>query len=179
MADMIRIRTSVSWLTGCFGSSPSRQALEPSPWFSCPMYLLRELASSPVQLARATTYLQRRVSTTSRWEMVNVTVGGYGFPYLHQKDIFSPGLTDVDVERTSLYAGLLVLKAANWSLTYEVQMFGGGEIDLGSYAPVALDFEYAFDMAGRLEFYPSTMAQVSTIGVKPVGRRVMKVVLSR
>ena len=97
---------------------------------------------------------------------VNVTVGGYGFPYLHQKDIFSPGLTDVDVERTSLYAGLLVLKAANWSLTYEVQMFGGGEIDLGSYAPVALDFEYAFDMAGRLEFYPSTMAQVSTIGVE-------------
>ena len=97
---------------------------------------------------------------------VNVTVGAYGFPYLHQKDIFSPGLTDVDVERTSLYAGLLVLKAANWSLTYEVQMFGGGEIDLGSYAPVALDFEYAFDMAGRLEFYPSTMAQVSTIGVE-------------
>ena len=97
---------------------------------------------------------------------VNVTVGGYGFPYLHQKDIFSPGLTDVDVERTSLYAGLLVLKAANWSLTYEVQMFGGGEIDLGSYAPVALDFEYAFDMAGRLEFYPSTMAQVSAIGVE-------------
>ena len=103
---------------------------------------------------------------------VNVTVGAYGFPYLHQNDIFSstdpdnPGLTDVDVDRTALYAGLLVLKAANWSLTYEVQMFGGGEIYLGSFAPVALDFEYAFDMAGRLELYPSTMAQVSTIGVE-------------
>ncbi len=97
---------------------------------------------------------------------VNVTVGAYGFPYLHQKDIFSPGLTDVDVDRTSLYAGLLVLKAANWSLTYEVQMFGGGEIYLGSFAPVALEFDYAFDMAGRLEIHPSTMAQVSTIGVE-------------
>ena len=103
---------------------------------------------------------------------VNVTVGAYGFPYLHQNNIFSstdpenPGLTDVDVDRTGLYAGLLVLKAANWSFTYEVQMFGGGDIYLGSYAPVSLDFEYAFDMAGRLELYPSTMAQVSTIGVE-------------
>jgi len=103
---------------------------------------------------------------------VNVTVGAYGFPYLHQNDIFSstdpdmPGLTGVDVDRTSLYAGLLVLKAANWSFTYEVQMFGGGEIDLGSFAPVSLDFDYAFDMAGRLEVYPSMMAQVSAIGIE-------------
>ena len=28
------------------------------------------------------------------------------------------------------------------------------------------DFEYAFDMAARLELYPSMMAQVSTIGVE-------------
>ena len=98
---------------------------------------------------------------------VNVTIGAYGFPYLHQKDIFSPGFTDVDVDRTGLYSGLLVLKAANWSFTYEVQMFGGGELELGSIAPGASwDFEYAFDMAGRLELYPSMMAQVSTIGVE-------------
>ena len=52
-------------------------------------------------------------------------------------------------------------------------MFGGGELALsGSIAPVktpqvrAWDFEYAFDMAGRLELYPSMMAQVSTIGVE-------------
>ena len=96
---------------------------------------------------------------------VNVTVGAYGFPYLHQNNIFSDiGFTDIDVDRTSLYSGLLVLKAANWSFTYEVQVFGGGEIYLGSYAPVELDFEYAFDMAGRLELYPAAMAQVSTIG---------------
>ena len=101
---------------------------------------------------------------------INVTVGAYGFPYLHQKDIFSPGFTGVDVDRTGLYSGLLVLKAANWSFTYEVQMFGGGELALGSIAPdapgAAWDFEYAFDMAGRLELYPSMMAQVSTIGVE-------------
>ena len=104
---------------------------------------------------------------------INVTVGAYGFPYLHQNDIFNGvtlnglELTDLNVDRTSLYAGLLVLKAANWSLTYEVQMFGGGEIELGSLAPgAAWDFEYAFDMAARLELYPSMMAQVSAIGIE-------------
>ena len=113
---------------------------------------------------------------------VNVTVGAYGFPYLHQNNVFSDiGLgNDWDVDRTGLYSGLLVLKAANWSFTYEVQMFGGGEItggllpdadnpgellDLNALG-LAFDFEYAFDMAGRLELYPSMMAQVSTIGVE-------------
>ena len=97
---------------------------------------------------------------------VNVTVGAYGFPYLHQNNIL--GVWDVD--RTSLYAGMLVLKGASWSLTYEVQMFGGGEVDTtGAPTPFnfgKLDLEYAFDMAGRLEFYPSTVAQISTIGIE-------------
>ena len=106
---------------------------------------------------------------------VNVTVGAYGFPYLHQNNIFSPGLGyNWDVDRTSLYSGLLVLKAASWSLTYEVQMFGGGELAAGTLEPIGgadftgadVEFDYAFDMAGRLEIYPSMMAQVSTIGVE-------------
>ena len=101
---------------------------------------------------------------------VNVTVGAYGFPYLHQNNIFSQGgASGWDVDRTSLYAGMLVLKGASWSLTYEVQMFGGGELDtpLGADgANFPLDLEYAFDMAGRLEFHPSMMAQVSTIGLE-------------
>ncbi len=101
---------------------------------------------------------------------INVTVGGYAFPYLHQENIFSPGFGyDFDVERTSLYSGLLVLKASNWSFTYEVQMFGGGELtnpELGALPAGEFEFDYAFDMAGRLEFYPSTMAQVSTIGLE-------------
>ena len=105
---------------------------------------------------------------------VNVTVGGYGFPYLHQDNVFSPGLGySWDVDRTGLYAGLLVLKAANWSFTYEVQMFGGGELKAGLLpngtdltGQAEFEFDYAFDMAGRLEFYPSTMAQVSAIGVE-------------
>ncbi len=93
---------------------------------------------------------------------VNVTVGAYGFPYLHQNDVLESAFeTDIyDVDRSSLYAGLLVLKAASWSLTYEVQMFGGGELE--NFA----DFDYAFDMAGRLELYPSMMAQVSTVGIE-------------
>ena len=111
---------------------------------------------------------------------INVTIGAYGFPYLHQNNIFSDiGLgDDWDVDRTSLYSGLLVLKAANWSFTYEVQVFGGGEVT-GGLLPdgmggltdlnaLGVDFEldYAFDMAGRLEFHPSMMAQVSTIGIE-------------
>ena len=99
-----------------------------------------------------------------------MTVGAYGFPYLHQNNIFSTGgASGWDVDRTGLYSGLLVLKAANWSLTYEVQMFGGGDLDtpLGADgANFPLGLEYAFDMAGRLELYPSMMAQVSTIGVE-------------
>ena len=111
---------------------------------------------------------------------INVTIGAYGFPYLHQNNIFSDiGLgDDWDVDRTSLYSGLLVLKAANWSFTYEVQVFGGGEVT-GGLLPdgmggltdlnaLGVDFEldYAFDMAGRLEFHPSMMAQVSTVGIE-------------
>ena len=118
---------------------------------------------------------------------INVTVGAYGFPYLHQNNIFSSLRNPIptghgddgahtaitgfgnnwDVDRTSLYSGLLVLKAANWSLTYEVQMFGGGELTSGGDGTGApFEFDYAFDMAGRLELYPSMMAQVSTIGVE-------------
>ena len=103
---------------------------------------------------------------------VNVTIGGYAFPYLHQNNIFSSDSAGSawDLDRTSLYSGLLVLKGASWSFTYEVQMFGGGnglDTPLGADgANLTLDLEYAFDMAGRLEFYPSTIAQVSTIGIE-------------
>lgn len=102
---------------------------------------------------------------------INVTVGGYAFPYLHQNNVFSTDAsgTGWDLDRTGLYSGLLVLKAADWSFTYEVQVFGGGQLDtpLGAGgANFPLDLEYAFDMAGRLEFHPSMIAQVSTIGVE-------------
>ncbi len=95
---------------------------------------------------------------------VNVTIGGYAFPYLHQNNIFSPGFGyDWDVDRTGLYSGLLVLKSDMWSFTYEVQMFGGGELKTGA---TPYDFDYAFNMAGRLELYPSMMSQVSAIGLE-------------
>ena len=107
---------------------------------------------------------------------INVTVGAYGFPYIHQDNIFSDiGLgNNWDVDRTSLYSGMLVLKGSNWSFTYEVQMFGGGELTAGLIPDGAggltdltgaeFEFDYAFDMAGRLEVHPSMLAQVSTVG---------------
>ena len=101
---------------------------------------------------------------------VNMTVGAYGFPYLHQNNIFSPALGyNWDLDRSALYAGMLALKGDNWSFNYEVQMFGGGTLDTplgaeGANFPIKLG--YAFDMAGRLEYYPSMMAQVTTIGLE-------------
>ena len=95
---------------------------------------------------------------------INVTVGAYGFPYIHQDNIFSDvGFSGWNVDRTSLYSGMLVLKGSNWSFSYEAQMFGGGELTAGS-PDVELEFDYAFDMAGRLEVHPAMLAQVSTVG---------------
>ena len=102
---------------------------------------------------------------------VNMTVGAYAFPYIHQNNIFSSpgGSFGWDLDRTALYSGMLALKADSWSFNYEVQMFGGGTLDTplgasGANFPIKLG--YAFDMAGRLEYYPSMMAQVTTIGLE-------------
>ena len=94
---------------------------------------------------------------------VNVTVGAYGFPYLHQNNIFATDNagTQYDLDYTSWYSGLLVLKAADWSFTYEVHAVGGNELETPN-GPIELD--YTFDMAGRLEVHPSMLAQVSTVG---------------
>ena len=108
---------------------------------------------------------------------VNMTVGGYAFPYLHQNNVFTtPGLTGTggtgdlgygwDLDRTGLYAGMLALKADSWSFNYEVQMFGGGKLESGLAALGTYKLGYSFDMAGRLEYYPSMMAQVTTIGLE-------------
>ncbi len=97
---------------------------------------------------------------------VNVTVGAYGFPYMHQDNvdatvtgdgIYNDGIYNID--RYAWYSGLLVLKAPAWSLTYEAHIVGGGDLD-----PLPVDVGYAFNMVGRLEAYPSMMAQVSTVG---------------
>ena len=102
---------------------------------------------------------------------VNMTVGGYAFPYLHQNNVFAPtnfggGGYAWDLDRTSLYAGMLALKGDSWSFNYEVQMFGGGKLDTGLANNPSLKLGYAFNMAGRLEYYPSMMAQVATIGLE-------------
>ena len=89
---------------------------------------------------------------------INVTVGGYAFPYMHQNNIDDGAL---DLDRYAWYSGLLVLKAPAWSLTYEGHFMGGGEVE-----PLDIDIDYAFNMAARLEVMPSMMAQVSTIGLE-------------
>ena len=60
---------------------------------------------------------------------VNVTVGAYGFPYLHQNDVLA--VAGLDVDRTSLYSGLLVLKSASLELNLrgpDVRRWGFGQV---------------------------------------------------
>lgn len=99
---------------------------------------------------------------------LNVTIGGYAFPYLHQENIFSSadGTFGWDANRTGLYSGLVVVKAENWTFNYEIQMFGGGELDtpLGAEgANFPLDLGYAFDMVARFELYTSLMSQMKSM----------------
>ena len=103
---------------------------------------------------------------------VNVTVGAYGFPYLHQNNIFSDGRCLLVGMLTALrfipVFSFLRLRAGASHTKFK--MFGGGELDYSSRRVHGrcpeLEFDYAFDMVGRLELYPSMMAQVSTIGVE-------------
>ena len=93
---------------------------------------------------------------------VNVTVGAYGFPYMHQNNITG----GIDLDRYAWYSGLLVLKGPAWNFTYEVHSMGGEGLDSTETGARVVDIDYAFDMAARLEVHPSMMAQVSTVGVE-------------
>ena len=66
---------------------------------------------------------------------MNLTVGGYVFPYIHQNNFGAPDpLTGAsfskagDLERFTLYAGLIDLKTDTWRLVGELQG-GWGEIE--------------------------------------------------
>ncbi|NIQ14944.1 MAG: hypothetical protein GTO02_11295 [Candidatus Dadabacteria bacterium] len=95
-------------------------------------------------LAAAVIYNQQMGGT-------NVTIGGYAFPYLHQNNIL--GVDSLDVDRAGLYAGLIDLKSDQWRFVYEVQMFEGSFED--GFLGNNIDIDPQFDMAARVEFYPS------------------------
>jgi hypothetical protein len=61
----------------------------------------------------------------------NLTVGGYVFPYIHQENVFAvqpagaPQAFDLDLNRATLWAGLLDIKTDLWRLVGEIQGLQG------------------------------------------------------
>ncbi|MDA2918709.1 hypothetical protein MYX76_04325 [Desulfobacterota bacterium AH_259_B03_O07] len=89
----------------------------------------------------------------------NFTIGGYVFPYIHQDNIFSgppatvgAGVTDLNLDRLTLWAGLIDIKTDLWRLVAEYQNVQG---------EVALEGDDLFDITAhnllfaiRAEVYP-------------------------
>lgn len=65
----------------------------------------------------------------------NLTVGGYVFPYIHQENIFHapptgvPQAADLDLQRATLWAGVVDVKTDLWRLVGEIQGLQGN-VDL-------------------------------------------------
>ena len=92
---------------------------------------------------------------------INFTLGGYVFPYIHQNNFGSPQpLTGAafsrvgDLERFTLYAGLIDLKTDTWRLVGELQG-GWGEIENFTGPGITADISNQLLWAVRGEIYPS------------------------
>ena len=97
---------------------------------------------------------------------INLTVGGYVFPYIHQNNFGAPDpLTGDafsktgDLERFTLYAGLIDLKTDTWRLVGELQG-GFGEIENFLVAGQTADISNQLLWAVRGELYPSWPVKV-------------------
>ena len=91
----------------------------------------------------------------------NLTIGGYIFPYIHQENIFTgtPGVNApittgaLDLNRFTLYSGLIDIKSDLWRLVGEVQG-GWGEIQVDATDDV-IDIDSSnLLFAIRAEIYP-------------------------
>ncbi len=96
----------------------------------------------------------------------NFTLGGYVFPYIHQTNINSvplsgtdptappnaaAGASGVDVERLTLFSGLLDVKTDLWRLVGEFQAWQGNFAIEGAND---LDVDLSWIWAARAEVYP-------------------------
>ena len=94
---------------------------------------------------------------------VNVTVGGYVFPYIHQ-DNFLGGFGNLD--RYTLYSGLVDLKAEGWKFTGEVQG-GFGEITgLAGSPDGKSSIKNALIWAVRAEYLAPTLEYLNVVGAE-------------
>jgi len=97
---------------------------------------------------------------------VNLTLGGYVFPYIHQNNFGAPepltgdSFSAVgDLERFTLYAAVVDLKTDTWRLVGELQG-GWGEIENFTAPGVTADISNQLLWAVRGELYPSWPVKV-------------------
>ena len=87
---------------------------------------------------------------------INVTVGGYTFPYIHQDNIGTPAggpfAGAVDLDYFWLYSGLIDLKTDAWRLVGELQG-GFGKIKVQGSPDVNIDNQLLWAVRGEL--YPN------------------------
>ncbi|MCY3972774.1 MAG: hypothetical protein OXF52_00975 [Candidatus Dadabacteria bacterium] len=98
---------------------------------------------------------------------VNVTVGGYIFPYIHQDNFLGGGGS---LDRYTLYSGLVDLKAEGWKFTGEVQG-GFGEITNISFPTLGLAADTvkannALIWAVRAEYLAPTLEYLNVVGAE-------------
>jgi hypothetical protein len=88
----------------------------------------------------------------------NLTVGGYVFPYIHQENIFdvppagAPQAFDIDLQRATLWAGVVDLKTDLWRLVGEIQGLQG-KVDINGTPLLDLTAGNLL-FAVRAEVYP-------------------------
>ena len=103
---------------------------------------------------------------------VNVTVGGYIFPYIHQDEFLhtlnpaNNGVGFGDLDRYTLYSGLVDLKAEGWKFTGEVQG-GFGEITgLVFGGTTSSKIKNALIWAVRAEYLAPTLEYLNVVGAE-------------
>jgi len=104
---------------------------------------------------------------------VNVTFGGFYFPWFQQDNIalsttlspdgafgdFGPAANGFfDVDRVGLYSVYLDLKGESWRFAYEVDMQEGTIENFGVDGGPSVDIDLQYEMVGRFEYYPSAHA---------------------
>lgn len=114
---------------------------------------------------------------------INVTLGGYVFPYIHQDDFLgslgdlsaagittccSEGVGFGDLDRFTLYSGLIDLKSESWKFTGELQG-GFGEISGilgGTGAASKSKIKNAIIWAVRGEYLAPTLDYLNVVGAE-------------
>ncbi len=100
---------------------------------------------------------------------VNFTLGGYVFPYIHQDDFLGeqfslpPGTGFGDLDRYTLYSGLIDLKTDAWKFTGELQ---GGFGELRNVGGNKVDIKNALLWAFRAEYLAPTIDYLNVAGAE-------------